>query len=52
VWSVPGALSVKGMGREWTIIANTARIDLPATVVDEDEASLNDIFVAHAGTES
>jgi ABC-2 type transport system ATP-binding protein len=53
---VPGALSVAGTGREWTVICNMARIEpagiaakLGARVVDEDETSLNEIFIAHAG---
>jgi ABC-2 type transport system ATP-binding protein len=45
---VPGALVVTGMGREWTVFSNTARIELPAMgqIIDEDDASLNEIFVA------
>jgi ABC-2 type transport system ATP-binding protein len=53
---VPGALTVKGTGREWTIICNRTGLELPAinakfgvSITDEDAASLNDIFVAHAG---
>ena len=53
---VPGALSVTGTGREWTVIGNGARLDLPAVsanfgarVIDEQGPSLNEIFVAHAG---
>jgi ABC-2 type transport system ATP-binding protein len=53
---VPGALSVTGTGREWTVICNMARIEpaaiaakLGARVIDEDETSLNEIFVAQAG---
>lgn len=46
---VPGALSVSGAGREWTVICNPKRVaNLSATVVDDDAASLNEIFVAHA----
>ncbi|OHE84818.1 MAG: ABC transporter ATP-binding protein, partial [Verrucomicrobia bacterium RIFCSPLOWO2_12_FULL_64_8] len=52
---VPGALTVTGTGREWTIICNYEQIELPAitaklgaSIVDEHEASLNDIFVANA----
>jgi ABC-2 type transport system ATP-binding protein len=46
---VPGALAVTGTGREWTVFCNTKRIELPhigATVVRDDDASLNEIFVA------
>jgi len=46
---VPGALAVTGMGREWTVFSTTARIELPAPgaqIVWEDDASLNEIFVA------
>ena len=52
----PGALSVTGTGREWSIICDRARIQfsaasmkLQAHIVDEQHVSLNDIFVAHAG---
>ena len=51
-----GVLSVAGRGKEWTVICNGARGELPAIaaglgarVVDERVTSLNDIFVAHAG---
>ena len=54
--TVPGALSVAGTGKEWTVISNGARIELPAItanlgarIVDEQGPSLNEIFVAHAG---
>jgi ABC-2 type transport system ATP-binding protein len=46
---VPGALAVTGTGREWTVFCNTTPIQLPdigARIVNEDDASLNDIFVA------
>jgi ABC-2 type transport system ATP-binding protein len=53
---VPGALRVDGMGREWTVICDTARIHggamaqhLGATIVNDGPASLDEIFVAHAG---
>src|SRR5206468_2588993 len=53
---VPGALSVAGTGREWTIICDAARTALPAItakldvrIIDEHAASLNEIFVGHAG---
>jgi ABC-2 type transport system ATP-binding protein len=48
--AVPGAWSVTGSGREWTIICDPERVaHLAATIVDDDAASLNEIFVAHAG---
>lgn len=47
---IPGAWSVSGAGREWTVICDPARVaHLGAAVVDDDAASLNEIFVAHAG---
>jgi ABC-2 type transport system ATP-binding protein len=53
---VPGALSVTGAGREWTIVCDSAQPNPPAItttpdarITDEDQASLNEIFVAHAG---
>jgi ABC-2 type transport system ATP-binding protein len=53
---VPGTLNVTGGGREWSVVCDrplelsTVAINLRAAVVDEGEASLNEIFVAHAGT--
>jgi ABC-2 type transport system ATP-binding protein len=53
---IPGALSVSGAEKEWSLICNGARAELPAIVanlsariVDEHAPSLNEIFVAHAG---
>ena len=53
---VPGALSVTGAGKEWSVICNGARLELPtitanrgARIIDEQGPSLNEIFVAHAG---
>ena len=47
---VPGALTVAGAGREWTLVCDPARVThLAASIVDDDTASLNEIFVAHAG---
>ncbi|HKQ40150.1 MAG TPA: ABC transporter ATP-binding protein [Verrucomicrobiae bacterium] len=49
---ISGALSVTGTGKEWTIIGNGGRIELPpigARIIDEQSPSLNEIFVAHAG---
>ena len=52
---VPGAIRVDGAGREWTVICDAGRIhavamarSLGATVVDDDAASLDEIFIAHA----
>jgi ABC-2 type transport system ATP-binding protein len=47
--TVPGALAVTGTGREWTVFCNSTRVHLPdigARIVNEDGASLNEIFVA------
>jgi ABC-2 type transport system ATP-binding protein len=53
---IPGALSVTGCGRDWAVMCNGARQELPsvaarlgAEIVDERIPSLNEIFVAHAG---
>jgi ABC-2 type transport system ATP-binding protein len=53
---VPGALSITGRGKEWSMICNGACIELPsitadlgARIIDEHGPSLNEIFVAHAG---
>jgi ABC-2 type transport system ATP-binding protein len=47
---IPGAWSVTGTGREWTVLCDPARVaHLGASVIDDDTASLNEIFVAHAG---
>jgi ABC-2 type transport system ATP-binding protein len=53
--NVPGAIRVDGAGREWTVICDAARIhagamaqDLGATLVEDDVASLDEIFIAHA----
>jgi ABC-2 type transport system ATP-binding protein len=57
--SVPGAVRVEGAGREWTVICDPARMHLPtmarslgASIVDDCPASLDEIFVAHAGAVS
>jgi ABC-2 type transport system ATP-binding protein len=54
---IPGALSVSGAGKEWAVMCNGARAELPsiaagmgARIVSEHVPSLNEIFVAHAGT--
>jgi ABC-2 type transport system ATP-binding protein len=53
--NVPGAIRVDGAGREWTVICDAARIHaaamaqhLGATLVEDGEASLDEIFIAHA----
>jgi ABC-2 type transport system ATP-binding protein len=53
---IPGALSVTGAGKEWSVICNGARTELPAItanlgarIIEEHGPSLNEIFVAHAG---
>src|SRR6185436_2225563 len=53
---IAGAINVSGSGKEWTVMCNGARHELPAVaaklgarVVDEHAPSLNEIFVAHAG---
>jgi ABC-2 type transport system ATP-binding protein len=50
------AISVSGQGKEWTVICNGTRNEMPALastlgarIVDERVPSLNEIFVAHAG---
>ena len=54
--ALPGALSVEGAGREWTVICNGARRELSAAlgqlgarIVEEQTPSLNEIFVARVG---
>jgi ABC-2 type transport system ATP-binding protein len=54
--AIAGALSITGSGREWSVICNGARAELPsicanlgASIIDEQGPSLNEIFVAHAG---
>ena len=56
---VPGAIRVDGAGREWTVISDRARIhtqvmaqSLGAAIVDDCEASLDEIFLAHAARSS
>ncbi len=53
--AIAGALSVTGTGKEWTVMCNGARAELPsiagrlgARIVGEQVPSLNEIFVAHA----
>lgn len=54
---IPGVLNLTGSGQEWTAICNGRRTEAVAAtarlggrVVSEDSPSLNDIFVAWAGT--
>ncbi len=53
--AIPGALNLGGSGREWTVLCNGARAQLPeaaakvgARIVDEQLPTLNEIFTAHA----
>jgi ABC-type multidrug transport system ATPase subunit len=53
---IPGAVSVTGSGREWVLLCNGARLELPeladrlgARILDDQGPSLSEIFVAHAG---
>ena len=53
---IPGALTVTGTGREWTVICNASQVNpsaiaatLGAKLMDQEAASLNEIFVGHAG---
>src|SRR4051812_7760464 len=54
--AVSGAIRVDGAGREWTVISDAQRCYAPAAaqhlgavIVEDTEASLDDIFVAHSG---
>jgi ABC-2 type transport system ATP-binding protein len=51
-----GALRVEGAGREWTVIADAKRTHVPAAaqhlravIVEDADATLDEIFVAHVG---
>src|SRR5436190_13366078 len=53
---IPGALGLTGTGKEWTLVCNGTREELPAVlarlggrIVDEHKPSLNEIFTARAG---
>ena len=53
---VAGAIRVDGAGREWTVISDARRSYAPAVaqhlgavIVEDAEASLDEIFVAHSG---
>jgi ABC-2 type transport system ATP-binding protein len=57
--AIDGALSVTGMGKDWTVLCNGGRDEVSAaiartgaTVVEERGPSLNEIFVAYAGRET
>ena len=48
--SVPGALTVNGSGREWSILCNQpVQTNILNHVIDDQPASLGDIFVGIAG---
>jgi hypothetical protein len=48
--SVPGALTVNGSGREWSALCNQPiKANFLNHVVDDQPASLGDIFVGIAG---
>jgi ABC-2 type transport system ATP-binding protein len=54
--AIAGVLSISGTGKEWAVICNGARAELPsiaaglgARIVEEQGPSLSEIFVAHAG---
>ena len=54
--AVAGAIRVQGAGREWTVISDARRTHAPAmaqhlgaVIVEDAAASLDEIFVAHAG---
>jgi ABC-2 type transport system ATP-binding protein len=54
---IAGVLSISGMGKEWSVMCNGERAELPsiaaalgARIVAEQVPSLNEIFVAHAGS--
>jgi ABC-2 type transport system ATP-binding protein len=48
--AISGALRVAGAGREWSVICDKpVQISQRTEVIDEGEASLNEIFIARAG---
>jgi ABC-2 type transport system ATP-binding protein len=48
--AIQGALAVSGSGREWTVLCKQAiKTDFGTCVVDDQPASLSDIFVGIAG---
>ncbi|HTG42981.1 MAG TPA: ABC transporter ATP-binding protein [Verrucomicrobiae bacterium] len=57
--AIPGALSIDGLGREWSVVCKGGRAEiseiaagLGASIVEEAPLSLDEIFVAHAGASS
>ena len=57
--AIPGALSLEGSGRSWTVLCNGAYsemkkiiTDLGGAILEERSASLEEIFVARAGRRS
>jgi ABC-2 type transport system ATP-binding protein len=55
--TIPGAIRVEGAGRAWTAICDAARTYAPAmaqhlgaALIDDNPASLDEIFVAHAAS--
>jgi ABC-2 type transport system ATP-binding protein len=57
--AISGAVSVSGVAKEWTVLCNGARNELPtiatqlgARIVDECAPSFSEIFVAHAAANS
>jgi ABC-2 type transport system ATP-binding protein len=53
---VPGAIRIDGVGREWTVICDANRTHgsalaqhLGASVVDDSQASLDEIFIGYSG---
>jgi ABC-2 type transport system ATP-binding protein len=56
---IPGALSIAGIGREWSVVCKGVHAEIPeiaaglsASIVEEDVLSLDEIFVAHAAASS
>jgi ABC-2 type transport system ATP-binding protein len=54
--TLPGAVRVTGADRVWTVIGETSRLDraaiarnFGAQIADESPASLEEVFIAHAG---
>ena len=54
--NVPGAIHVDGAGREWTVICDANRTHgsalahhLGASIVDDSQASLDEIFIGYSG---
>ena len=56
---IAGALDVTGSAKEWVVMCNSARAQLPAVaqrlgarIVEEHAPSLNEIFIAYAGMDA